>query len=94
MIPLIGSLARGSEQQTVMEVFTLTQYNSSLGNNKRGSLKAYRHTVHPHVFSSHTNSTLLPRYLHLSTLCCALTLLPFAYSTPDVWQFHIISVTQ
>lgn len=35
MISLIGSLARGNEQQTVMEVFILTQYNSSLGNNKK-----------------------------------------------------------
>ncbi len=35
MISLIGSLARGSEQQTVMEVIILTQHNSSLGNNKR-----------------------------------------------------------
>lgn len=31
---LIDSLAREIEQQIVMEVIILTQYNSSLGNNK------------------------------------------------------------
>lgn len=74
-----------------MGVFILTQYNSCLGNNRRASLKVYRHTLHPRVFSSHTNSTLLSCLLHLSTLC-SLALLPPTWSTPDVWQFHIMSV--
>jgi len=52
----------------VAEVIILTQYNSSWQQQQQqGSLKAYRYTIHPHVFF-HTNSILLPDYLHLSTL--------------------------